>query len=740
TQAVARAAGYPSPETIISLKELVDSVNNLYNTQISKSGYREYRAKLEKEDKSAADAALKTENLKRFCEIDFDKKCVPDAWLHDALINFNKARAAALQLYGKNGLLNESLICVWLTSFGYGVDESFIVEENGAKHKVIARTPHSVDAVVRNVRSGAGFLLESLVDQLINAPHALPVYKQDSELVERGSRFEYVPALKPFWAQTTERPSIESDFSLYANEQKNVALLLEKASAILQKMHDTAIAGLLAGVANDVMNYNKSNELPDEDSRHRLLASLWESIAAVKGLPFDKLRAYSLSDVSGEKIEVVSRTAELYHERLRELVATDHLGVGQPYFLEITRDSRTVLAGGIKESETKLSKELISSWIERCFSDRNFMLSAYHSDHPFAYIGKSLECFGVPETHAREFESIAYEKFFRDVDVSAAVSDKERAPQKLLHDLFDEEENKFIGSVYLSLFEDKDGAKFARNLRLVMEVLSGKNLPSFYATCFVKNKDDGAVRRNRQYSNGIWQEIMVSGTDTAGNLVEIDHVNFHKGDAPLVKRFETAYPEHDLYIGGNKGVAWVFDIDMGWPKNPEVSRIELLDENKEQSLDNLVDYLQLAFHETTHIRQIGSRLMWRYVGVAVAEFFANYALQKYDAGVLDKEAYFSDFNVFEGSDIKTTDAFGSELAHPRTLREHVLKWFFIFAAQSLGTGTRAELLRKHGPFKGSLWYDDAGSSADPRRFALNESNKREEQAILESAVYDITST
>ncbi|MBI4142226.1 hypothetical protein HY484_04835, partial [Candidatus Woesearchaeota archaeon] len=142
----------------------------------------------------------------------------------------------------------------------------------------------------------------------------------------------------------------------------------------------------------------------------------------------------------------------------------------------------------------------------------------------------------------------------------------------------------------------------------------------------------------------------------------------------------------------------------------------------------------------THIRQIGSRLMWRYVGVAVAEFFANYALQKYDAGVFDKDAYFSDFNVFEGNDIQTTDVFGSELAHPRTLREHVLKWFSIFAAQSLGTGTRAELLRKHGPFKGSLWYDDAGNSADPRRFALNESNKREEQAILESAVYDITST
>lgn len=745
TQAVARAAEYPSPETVIALKALVEETFKAYDVQVTQSGYREHIAALEKEGSAALEAALKKENLKRFYEIDFDKKCVPDAWLHDALIKFNKALAASLQMYGKNGLLAEGAIADWLTHFSYGVDEMHVVEkEDGSKEKVSAVLPHSVDAVLKNVRRGGIFLLESLVDQLINAPQALPVYKQESALIKRDGWLDHVPVLKPVWSETNERPAIEIDFDKYSQDRHEVALLLEKTAGVLHKLHDVTTAGLLTGIAQAMIEYNKSPDLPDENVRHRLLASLWESISVVKELPFDKMRAYSLADVSGEKMEVVLRAAELYHERLRELVATDHLIVGQSYFLEITRDHRTLLAGGVKETvHETLSKELVGSWIERCLSDEQFVLSLYHADHPFAYISKSLECFGVQEHHAREFENIVYGAFFRQKNArdESARSPEERAPQSLSHELFNDEENRFVLGVYNGLFENKDGDEFARKLRLVMEFLSGKKLPPFYATRFVKNKSGEGkdVRRHRQYSNGIWQEIMVSGTDTAGNLVEVDCVNFHKGDMPLLKRFEAAYPEHDLYVGGNKGVAWVFDIDMGWPKNPAVSKIELLDDdNSGNSLDNLVDYLQLAFHETRHIGQIGSRLMWRYVGVAVAEFFAKYALQKYAAGVLDKEAYFTDFNVFEGSDTQTTDVLGSRLSHPRTLRDHVLKWFSIFAAQALGVGKRAELLREYGPFKGTLWFDDDGKNADPRRFAISIGDSRNEKAILESAVYEVT--
>lgn len=769
TSAQARLLEYPSPQCLLDLTELVHTTNDAFQDGLWNSGYYAYFDKLkasiredlakktskkmsEQEVEKEAKAMLKKttleHDLRKFYERDFEKKATPDVFLNEALIAFNKAKISLVGLYERNGLLHGTdPIIEWFAHILYGAAEKFTVKDGDKEVSGAGLMPHAIDYAKTHATYGTKFLIESALDQIAKFPRATSRLVLSSELVEHGSTLSATPVAKQVYDKTIQTPETSKDLEAHKNDLLTTAKIMRKAIPVLTGLKENAHAGILHASAASLEELVETGSLLERNRRSQQVTELFEALATISGLPFDKTNAYNLQYLTGEKISLVLRAARLYHDKLQETTSTDAVAIGQPYFIDIPQGHRKLLGAGVKERKTELTQDLLANWITGCLSDEQFNLDTHYSDHPFADIARSLECFGIPDHHAKEFEHSMTEYFLRARDktpeqalqqtlTALTLTPKDRLPKRLHHKNFDPARKTFASDIYDNLLKHCDGTEFASSLRLAMEELSGKTLPAFYATSYSKEKPKN-WKHNPWISRGICEEIIVYGHDKEGNLVEADRIDFHNGDDALLKRYSEAHPEHDLYIGSNLGVAWILDIDMGWPKNPEWSRIELLydvDDDK-SAIENLVNRLQLALHETRHIGQTSSPLVWRYVASAVAEFFAEFTIEKYDAETLDKEASFTDFHLKDVGDTQS-GTLGTKLTHPITLREHILKWFGIFNATALGLGKRAELLRQHGPYKGALLYDENGNPADPRQYAIPTSTQKE-SIIAESSLLDI---
>ncbi|MBI4140649.1 hypothetical protein HY485_02310 [Candidatus Woesearchaeota archaeon] len=753
---------YPSPSIIVGLAEVVYAVNSAFGKQIELSGYHDFKnnlaIKLSKQhpEKTAGELGLivskelECHDLRRFYELDFDKNFNPDAFLNEAIVAFNHAKASLYSLYERNGVFATfRTVADWIAKFSYGIRERQTIKELDGKESTVGLVnPHSVEYAKKKVRDGASFLIESAINQLAKFPKASARTILEYKQVEGEKFFTQMPVLTQVYDKTVEQPMLAKDFDVYGVHLGIIADLLDKTSNVLEDLSEHSAGAVHNSVKKlEELVLFSGSRLPDKTEINDVITGLYETLANIAGIPFDNAKAYSLGELEDESIALVLRASELYHQKLSEAFAVEPVPVGQPYFVEVADEHRKLLGTGLKkENKESFSRSVVKEWISSCLSDKQFMLSAYYAEHPWSYVAQKLESFGIPEFSAREFENLMNEHFFRgrNIDELQAWSLEKRVPKNISIRCFDDSNRVFDAEVYSKVLSPKNNIEFSQGLKFVMEQLSGKSLPAFYACGFVKNDENlsksFAERWHPRHSNGIWTEALVYGHDKAGNLLEVDRRTFHEGDTAELKRCVLAYPEHELYVGGNMGVAWILDIDMGWPKNPTVSKIELLDDkwdDKESAIDNLVKVLQVSFHETRHIGQIGSRLKWRYVGAAVAEFFAQYVLEKYDAGALDKEGSFTDFSVSEMD--RQGDLLSSKLAHPVTYREHVLKWFNVFNAQAFGVGKRAELLRKYGPHKGALFYDENGNVQNPEKFAVD-SKIKGASVIAENALNDVIDT
>ncbi len=743
-QATALAAiyDYPSPKSVIGLTELTNNVNLAFRNQIELSGYdsfkissaidlsRKHPNKSEKELQEMLAKDHANQDLRRFYELDFDKKLNPDVFLNEAIVAFNRAKESLFKLYDRNGLFATfEPVANWIAKFSYGIRERQTINDaEGKEDTVGAINPHSTEYAKKKVRDGATLLIESAINSLSKFPKASSRVVLEYEQIEGEKFFTQKLNLKQVYDKTVEKPMLEKDFDVYGRHLAIVADLLDETADLLGNLRENC-AGVVQQSAKrlEELVLFSNSKLPDKTEINEVIAGLYESLANIAGIPFDQSRAHNLCELEDESISLVLRASELYHQKLNEALAVEPVPQGKPYFVEVTDEHRKILGAGIKkESKNSFSQNVLKEWASACLADVQFMLAIYYAEHPLSFVSQKLEAFGIPQYFAKEFENLMQEHFFcgRKVEEIIDLSSEQRAPKSISHMRFDDKNKIFDSDVYSKVLFPKDNLEFACGLRFIMEQLCGKTLPSFYVCGFVKNDENlskaYAEKWHPRHSNGIWTEALVYGHDKARNLLEIDRRTFHEGDTAELKRCNLAYPEHELYLGGNMGVAWILDIDMGWPKNPEISKIEILDDrwdDKETAIENLVKVLQVSFHETRHIGQIGSRLKWRYVGAAVAEFFAQYALDKYTAGALDKEGSFTEFSINETD--RKGDSLSSKLTHPVTVREHILKWFNIFNAQAFGEGKRAELLRKYGPHKGALFYDEAGNVQNPEKFAID---------------------
>jgi hypothetical protein len=189
---------------------------------------------------------------------------------------------------------------------------------------------------------------------------------------------------------------------------------------------------------------------------------------------------------------------------------------------------------------------------------------------------------------------------------------------------------------------------------------------------------------------GISQIIYRTSTDGEGKIKRIQEITSREDDDITLKRIEKLFPDDDVYIRTNQGVAYMASsaptIGMIYATSTLIDVRDAFSRMGEDELAKHLTRLHVDAHEIIHSAQSDSRLMWRDVATSTMEWVLNSSIILHESEQLDRTA-----------------PEWSELSHKvywqKSWREILARIAEHNVIPALGVGEYAEKARKEGPYE-----------------------------------------
>lgn len=170
----------------------------------------------------------------------------------------------------------------------------------------------------------------------------------------------------------------------------------------------------------------------------------------------------------------------------------------------------------------------------------------------------------------------------------------------------------------------------------------------------------------------------------------------------LLEGIETMFPEDDIYVGRILGVASPFEFSKGGfirdagrsEFSADLPVFEVYGGN-EFYLEEIAQAMHTYYHEIFHLSRRSTIQRWRRISAIITEFVIDYYLSKRDLGLHESTPFFSANYVRFNKEVIEKNA-----EERLTIKDFALQFLDEFSRVAMGTGSKAESMRKSGFYEG----------------------------------------
>lgn len=428
---------------------------------------------------------------------------------------------------------------------------------------------------------------------------------------------------------------------------KHYANLGKQIADIIDGYDLTPEAGAIKSVMDELIDSKRLYCFLQREDLHIPFIKVIKLHAWLKGLNFND-DFFAFTEIIGPEINVAMYIAELYYYYFN---VHSSLAISGKERLVIPYRNALVMS----KDGTASKKAWEEDWVELiCESIR-------HDDILFALIKptksifysleEKIEAFGVPHQIAKRiYENLSFNTILRQ---NSHVKEKDSlSPEEVYQELYNPGKNfaaaehRFmeartghpINRIWFSQFDEEEGTEHADAINTMV---------------FIAQVNNGKIKTiaNDFSQLTVDKELMLAHQQFAGE-------------------------DCDIYIGENQGVCFLFHLDsLGSIFNAPFSIIEVKNNYSWlASYDRLaasLSFLGTTNHEYLHGGQVGSRIKWRDLISAIAEWIYKFAAKQLIIGRLD--TYFPEQRIIRAFNNQT-----------KTCRQVLIELLDIFTCQALG--------------------------------------------------------
>ncbi|MBN2880490.1 hypothetical protein JXM83_00415 [Candidatus Woesearchaeota archaeon] len=406
-----------------------------------------------------------------------------------------------------------------------------------------------------------------------------------------------------------------------------------KYSVFLESQNDFILASQLDLIPKLFLDYEKVFSEFKKNESIKYMDSVLRAHAVYNGLVPSKFSSvYPFLERTGQEMQFVIDLATQAKIASDVLLSYD-LSEGKKPFIYVTSDgqfksftSDSSLAGQTGEKKLDTISTLVGAWCDsltRVFTHKNVY-------SPFNRLDEMLRYFGISdELSTKLSEKFSLEIMNRQLTGTGTVD---------VPNSFVDATGVVFDNMNLLTVDEYRGSKFAESLKYLMENFLGKTLNDCSYRLFSSNTS--------HLADNIRKQINVFDTEKNEDIVSFKRIG--NNVESMLSSVSRLFPgeKYEIFQGGNSGVCTVFSIgNLFQIYVPYQSKIEVLDSFESvreiDPFSSTVVLSQIYAHETVHLAQINTPLMWKNILNSILGFVATNAKKDIEENKLDVVSSFS---------------------------------------------------------------------------------------------------